>query len=263
MLTPTKQKVLKFINTYTEKKGFSPTLEEMRKGLRLSSISTIHQHVRELESSGHLLKKSKLHRSIEISKNERMIKIPLFGTISAGQPIEAIQDREIIAVPKSKLPDSSETYALRVVGNSMIDENINDGDIILVKHQETAENGQKVVALIDNNEVTLKKFYKEKGQIRLQPANKTMAPLIFKNSKDISIQGIVIDVIREENKPVEVATSMLEEKEKELPLNQIICGDAIEVMRSMPHDSIDLVVTSPPYDGLRDYKGYSFNFEGM
>ena len=103
----------------------------------------------------------------------------------------------MIAVPKSKIPSSSEAYALRVLGSSMIDENINDGDIILVKQQTTADNGQKVVALIDNHEATLKKFYKERGHIRLQPANKSMEPLIFRNGRDVSIQGIVLDVIRD------------------------------------------------------------------
>ena len=126
-----------------------------------------------------------------------MVRIPLLGTIAAGEPIEAIQDRETIAIPKSKIPPSSEVYALRVVGNSMIDENINDGDVVLVRQQKTAENGQKVVALIDNHEATLKKFYREKGHIRLQPANKNMEAIILRSGRDISIQGIVLDVIKE------------------------------------------------------------------
>src|SRR3989338_3735793 len=128
-----------------------------------------------------------------------MVKIPLLGTIAAGQPIEAIENKETIAVPKSLISSSAEVYALRVIGESMIDENINDGDVVLVRQQETAENGQKVVALIDNHEATLKKFYKERVHIRLQPANKSMEPLIFRNGRDVSIQGIVLDVIREEN----------------------------------------------------------------
>ena len=147
----------------------------------------------------------------------------------------------------------------------MIDENINDGDIILVKQQTTANNGQKVVALIDNHEATLKKFYKEGRHIRLQPANKTMEPLIFRNGRDISIQGIVLDVIRGE---IPVATPFLEVKTevkryKKTPLNTVICGDAVEVMQAMPPDCVDLVITSPPYDELRNYNGYRFNFEGI
>ena len=265
MITKRQKQVLDFITDYRERKGYAPSLDEIRKRLKLSSVSTAHFHVEKLRDLGYLAKEGNKPRAIDVVGHETMVKVPLLGTIAAGQPIEAIQDKEMIAVPKSKIPRSSEIYALRVVGSSMVDENINDGDVVLVRQQETAENGQKVVALIDNHEATLKKFYKERGHIRLQPANKSMEPLIFRNGRDISIQGIVLDVIREENP---VAISFPETKTeikpfKKLPLNEIICGDAVEVMRAMPSDSVDLVVTSPPYDELRNYKGYSFNFEGM
>ena len=198
MLTKRQKQALDFITDYQERKGYAPTLHEIRKKLKLSSVSTAHFHVSKLRDSGYLSKEDNKARSISISSKEPLVKIPLLGTIAAGQPIEAIQDKEMIAVPKSKIPSSSEVYALRVTGSSMIDENINDGDVVLVRQQETAENGQRVVALIDNHEATLKKFYKERGYIRLQPANKKMKPLIFRNGRDISIQGIVLDVIREE-----------------------------------------------------------------
>ena len=182
------------------------------------------------------------------------------GTISAGQPIEAIQEKELIAVPKNKLPNSGDVYALRVSGNSMIDENINDGDIVLVRQQETAENGEKVVALIDNHNVTLKKYYHEKGYIRLQPANKNMEPIIIRSGKDISIQGVVLDVIREEGSSViQLPEYKDQEKHKELPINKIICGDVVEVMKKFPPNSVDIVITSPPYDAVRDYKGFSLD----
>jgi len=265
MLTKRQKQVLDFIRTFKLKKGFSPSLEEIERYLHLSSVSTAHYHVKSLEDQGYLKKTENSPRSIEVFEDELMVQIPILGRISAGQPIDAIQDKEIIAVPKSKIPSSSEVYALRVVGNSMIDENINDGDVILVRQQETAENGQKVVALIDNHEATLKKFYKELGHIRLQPANKNMEPLIFRNGRDVLIQGIVLDVIREETPSTfvfpEAKTGI--RQYKSLPLNEIICGDAVDVMKSMPPDSIDLVVTSPPYDELRDYKSYLFNFEGI
>ena len=198
MVTKRQKQVLDFITDYRGRKGYAPSLDEIRKKLKLSSVSTAHFHVVKLRDLGYLSKEENKPRSIEALGRETMVKIPLLGTIAAGQPIEAIQVKETIAIPKSKIPSSSEVYALRVVGSSMIDENINDGDIVLVKQQETAENGQKVVALIDNHEATLKKFYKERGQIRLQPANKNMEPLIFRNGRDVSIQGIVLDVIREE-----------------------------------------------------------------
>jgi SOS regulatory protein LexA len=265
MLTPTKQKVLKFINSYNDKKGFSPTLEEIRKGLKLNSIATIHQHVQELEDSGHLTKKSKIHRSIEVSRNQEMVKISLLGTIAAGEPIEAIQERETIAVPKSRVSNIKETYALRVQGDSMIDEGVEDGDTILVRKQNTAENGDKVVALLNGHEATLKTFYKEGDLIRLEPANKNYDPIIIRNTQDFQIQGVLFDVIRE-NTTVDISFPKIDNTNKhykKLPLNEIICGDSVEVMKNMTSDSVDLVVTSPPYDDLRDYKGYSFNFEGM
>ena len=187
-----------------------------------------------------------------------LVKIPLLGTIAAGQPIEAIQIKEMIAVPKSKIPASSEVYALRVVGSSMVDENINDGDIVLVKQQETAKNGQKVVALIDNHEATLKKFYKERGQIRLQPANKNMEPLIFRDGRDVFIQGIVLDVIREEGAAtIQLPEYKKTEKYRELPLNKILCGDAVEVLKKIPSNSVHLAITSPPYNVGKNYDNHN------
>ncbi len=269
MLTPTKQKVLKFINSYSEKKGYSPTLEEIRKGLKLSSISTIHQHVKELESSGHLQKKSHLHRSIEIPKHEGMVKIPLFGVISAGEPIEAVQEKEIIAVPKSKVARAGEIYALRVQGDSMIDEGVNDGDTILVKKQNTAENGQKVVALLNGNEATLKTFYKEKGHIRLQPANKNYQPIIIESKQDISIQGILFNIIKREEQE-EISSSILSPKKSAAErgkikdyLNKVYNGDIMHVLKDLPDNSMDMIFGDPDYNvGIRyGDNNYKRNFD--
>lgn len=253
MLTKRQKQILDFVTGYTKERGLSPSLKDIKRRFRLSAISTVHQHIKTLETKGYLEKQKNQPRSIEIPKSERLVKIPLLGTIAAGSPIEAIQDKETIAVPKSQIPNSSNVYALRVIGNSMIDENINDGDIVLVKHQATAENGQKVVALIDNHEATLKKFYKERGYIRLQPANKTMEPLIFRNGRDVAIQGIVLDVIREEKEP-SVLFPEYEQTDKytKLPLNQIICGDAVTELQKLPNESADLIVTDPPYGISRE-----------
>ena len=163
MITKRQKQVLDFITDYQGRKKYAPSLEDICKKFKFASVSTAHFHVSKLRDLGLLSKEENKPRSIEAFGRETMVKIPLLGTIAAGQPIEAIQNKEMIAVPKSKIPSSSEVYALRVVGSSMIDENINDGDIVLVRQQETAENGQKVVALIDNHEATLKKFYKERG----------------------------------------------------------------------------------------------------
>jgi len=261
MLTKKQKRILDYIKRYIKKNDLSPTLEEIKKHFKLSSISGVHQHVEALKNKGYLQKEENQPRAINVYSQETLINIPLLGIIAAGQPIEAVAQKETIAVPQHRLPSSGEIYALRVTGNSMIDENINDGDIILVKHQDTAENGQKVVALIDNHEATLKKYYQERGYIRLQPANKTIEPIIIKNNKDLTIQGIVIDVIKNEEELQ--ATELSPQKEikrfSALPLNKIICGDAVAELKKFPDNSIDLVVTSPPYDGIRKYNGFSFD----
>ncbi len=187
--------ILEFITKFQKKKRYSPSLAEMAKHFR-TSIPTVHEHIAYLREKNLLSAEKGRRRSLDVIEHEVMVKIPLLGTIAAGQPIEAIQERETIAIPKSKIPRSSEVYALRVVGNSMIDENINDGDVVLVRKQATAENGQKVVALIDNHEATLKRFYKERGHIRLQPANKSMEPIILDKDVPLVIQGIVLHIIK-------------------------------------------------------------------
>jgi repressor LexA len=200
-ITKRQKETLDFIGTYKAKKGYAPSLEEIKEHLGLSSVSTAHHHVKALMDSGYLSKEENQPRAINIYQSEPMVQVPLLGMIAAGQPIEAIEEKEIIAVPRGRLPRSIENiYALRVVGNSMIDENISDGDIVLVRHQATAEDGEKVVALIDNNEATLKTFFQEKGQIRLQPANKKMEPIIVRSGNTgFAIQGVVLGVIKNAN----------------------------------------------------------------
>lgn len=260
MVTKRQKQVLDFIIGHHKRKEYAPSLDEIRKKLKLSSVSTAHFHVSKLRDLGYLTKEENKPRTIDVVGREAMVRIPLLGTIAAGQPIEAIRDKEMVAVSKSKIPASSEVYALRVVGTSMVDENINDGDVVLVRQQETAENGQRVVALIDNHEATLKKFYKEGKHIRLQPANKTMKPLIFRSGHGVSIQGIVLDVIRQE---IRTPMRFLGYKEThtydELPINKIICGDVVDILKRFPPNSIDIVITSPPYDAVRDYKGFSLD----
>lgn len=254
MLTKRQKQVLDFINNYIAKRDYAPSLEEIKKHLRLSSVSTAHYHVQALQDMGYLQKETNHPRAINVIGHETMFKIPLLGTIAAGRPIEAIQEKETIAMPTSKLPQSANVYALRVVGNSMIEENINDGDIVLVQHQKTAENGQKVVALIDNHSVTLKKFYRERGRIRLQPANKDMEPMIFQNSHDIAIQGVVLDVIKAipDNSSL-ISTNEITEKstptEQNITkfINMVIEGDCLEVMKKFPSKSIDMILCDLPY----------------
>jgi len=255
MLTKRQKQVFDFITSYRKKRGYSPSLEEIQKHFKLASVSTAHFHVKKLQELGLLEKQYNKPRSIDIYENEMMVNIPLLGLIAAGQPIEAIQNKETIAVPQNKLPRSGEFYALRIIGNSMVDENINDGDIILVRQQNVAENGQKVVALIDNYEATLKKFYKERGYIRLQPANKTIEPIIIKKDKELTIQGIVIDVIKneEELQAEKILTAKEIKRDTKLPLNKIILGDAVKELRKLPSDSCDVIIIDPPYNIGKDF----------
>lgn len=260
MLTPKQKQIFEYIKKYIKKKGYSPTQKEIGKHFGLVK-STIHQHIEALKEKGYLNNQA---RAIEIIKNKKpsiLINIPLLGTIAAGEPIEALEDKEIIKVPKSQLSRSGEHYALRVSGNSMIDEGIYDGDKVIIRKQPTVENGEVAVALINGNEVTLKKIYKEKNRFRLQPANPSLKPIF---TKELIIQGKVVSIIRsfEELKKIAEAPQKIEKYSK-LPTNRIICGDAVNIMEKMPDYSIDLTVTSPPYDKLRNYNGYRFNFEGI
>lgn len=271
MLTIRQKQIFEYIKKYIQKKNYAPSLEDTRKHFRLASRSTVHYHIAALEKKGYLNKFGSRARALEVTKKRGssiLVNIPLLGTIAAGQPIEAIENKEIIAVPKDKLPRSGEVYALRVTGNSMIDENINDGDVILVRHQETAENGQKVVALIDNQEATLKKYYREGRRIRLQPANKNMEPIILRSGRDISIQGIVLDIVRgigtilPENalsdKPIRRA-----EAKSSAPYfkmnNLLIYKDDILKIGSIPNNSVDLIITSPPYNVDIHYNSHADN----
>ncbi len=254
MLTKRQKQVLDFVENYSHKKGYAPSFEEIRRRLKLSSVSTIHFHISKLKAGGYLGKIDNKARAISIPQKELLVKIPLLGTIAAGEPIEAIRQHEFISIPKNKLPKSGQVYALRVAGNSMIDENIRDGDVVLVKQQEVAENGQRVVALIDNYEATLKKFYKERTQIRLQPANSAYEPIIIRKDRDIKIQGIVIDVIQnEEELQAEKIDTSTTKRTKSLPLNKIILGDAVAELKKLPDESCDVVVIDPPYNIGKDF----------
>lgn len=251
MLTKRQRQTLEFIKSHIKKNDFAPSLEEIKIHLKLSSVSTAHHHVKALEDLGFLQKEDNQPRAIDICENEPMIQIPLLGRIAAGMPIEAMEQRESIAVSKTRLPKNGDFYALKVAGNSMIDENINDGDVVIIKNQSTAENGQKAVALIDNSEVTLKKVFQENGRIRLQPANQNMLP-IFLGADRLAIQGIVIDIIKSpENRfvPNQFKKNIHDtEKEYKLNKNIIINQDCIEGLTHIAPNSIDACITDPPYN---------------
>ena len=251
MLTKKQKKFLDYIQDYTQKKGISPSHDEIRKHLKLSSVSTVSHYMKILQEKGYIKRDKNTARSTEIKKRDRLVSIPFKGYIAAGQPMEAVEEFETIAVPSS-LMSTGNLFALGVKGDSMIDEGIFDGDTVIIRKQSSVEDGETAVALINNNEVTLKKIYKEKNRIRLEPANPRLKPLYV---KEIIIQGKVISTFRN-----------IEEQEKKdgkVRLNNIYRSDCIEFMKSMEENSVDLTVTSPPYDELRNYKGYSFDFENI
>ena len=196
-LTKRQKQILEFIKAYIKKFGMSPTIQEIKRKFKLSAQSTIHQHINELAKKGFIEKNGSGARGIEIKNTKNIsnfVEIPLAGTIAAGQPIEAIEMQgETVAVAQHEIKPNENYYALRVQGDSMIEEGIFDGDIVIIKKQASAENGQTVVAIIDDNEATLKKIYQEKNRFRLQPANQTMLPFY---RKEVEIRGVVVKIIR-------------------------------------------------------------------
>lgn len=187
---------MNFIKDFIEEKGVSPTLEEIARYFNVSKI-TIYEHVNALEKKGALRKSKNKARSIElISREEREAesrsKVPILGSIAAGQPIEAVEVPESFDISEM-FPDDRQCYLLRVRGDSMIEDQIRDGDMVLVERRIEPRNGEIVVAILDGNEATLKRFFHEGKQIRLQPANSSMNPIY---TDDVEIRGVVIGVLR-------------------------------------------------------------------
>lgn len=217
-ITKKQKNVLDFIQSYKSENGISPTIKEISKKLKLKAVSTVHEHIKSLEEKGYLSKSENSARSIKPKEEEKsIIKIPILGSIRAGQPHDAVEEIEdYISVINSKIKSSNGHYALRVVGDSMIDEGIFDGDIVVIKKQSTAENGQTVVAIIDDNEATLKKIYREKDKFRLQPRNPKMKPLF---RTDVEIRGVVIQIINNiNNEPEKTTQKKTEQKFRTIDL---------------------------------------------
>jgi len=198
-MTKRQKQILDYIKSSAKKNGFAPSLKEIKKHFGLSSESTIHQHIQTLSNKGLIKKIKNQPRGLEINKDCGFVQIPLIGVIAAGQPIETVEiPEDTIALPRNEISSSFKHYALRVKGDSMINEGIFDGDIVVIRKQSTADDGQTVVAIIDDNEATLKKIYKEKNRIRLQPANQTLLPFY---RKEVEVRGVVVKIIRNlENK---------------------------------------------------------------
>ena len=198
VLTPRQKQVYDFVRRFIEVKQYAPTIAEIREQFGLNSPATVHQLLSALEREGLIRRIPHASRGIEIvtqEGQEQAPEIPMLGVVAAGQPIEAILSNEVITVPPDML-GRGRTFALRVRGDSMIDENIIEGDIIVVESRQTAANGQVVVALVDGADATVKRFYQEGNSIRLQPANPAYAPIIVSPADRVSIQGLVRGLIR-------------------------------------------------------------------
>ncbi len=200
-LTGKQQVILDILKKLIAKNGYPPTVREIGKEANLSSPATIHFHLRQLEEKGYIKKDDNKNRTLEIlvpneylEKDEKIVDVPLLGKVTAGSPIEAIEvPDELFSLPANLITNHDEVFTLKVSGESMINVGIYDGDILIVERKNTARNGETVVAMNDNNEVTVKTFYKEDGYIRLQPENDTMDPIIL---KDCTILGKAIGLYR-------------------------------------------------------------------
>ncbi len=200
-LTKRQQDILDFIKSFMVKHGFPPTIREIGESLGISSPATIHAHLKNLEARGVIRRNDTKNRAIELlvkneyePQNELIIDVPLLGKITAGNPIEAIErPNDFFSLPAYLIPNNKEVFTLLVSGTSMINAGILDGDIVIVERKNTARNGEIVVAMTDENEVTLKTFYKEKDYFRLQPENDTLDPIILDN---VTILGKAIGLYR-------------------------------------------------------------------
>lgn len=200
-LTNKQEIILINIKKFMAEKGYAPTIRELCKICNLNSTATMFVHLKNLTKKGYINQTESKFRTIELNvpneyaiKDEEVVSVPLLGKVAAGNPIEAIENpNEYFSLPKEFVPKNHEVFTLEVNGESMINVGIFDGDIVIVKKQSNANNGEIVVAMTDENEVTLKRFYKENGHIRLQPENDFLEPIILNN---VTILGKAIGLYR-------------------------------------------------------------------
>ena len=198
-VTKRQREILDYLTTYIEEHQYAPSFEEIALHFSFNSLATVHEHLTNLEQKGFIRRSHNESRSIELVPEPGLAtatELPLLGRVAAGIPIEAVSTPETIAVPDDLIPRRGSNYVLQVEGESMIDEHIDDGDLVVVNNRNTAENGEMVIALIDGTSATVKRFYREAdGWIRLQPANENVAP-IRAHEDDVLVQGVVVGVIR-------------------------------------------------------------------
>ncbi|MBW2393669.1 MAG: transcriptional repressor LexA [Deltaproteobacteria bacterium] len=196
-LTRRQREIYDFIRQFVDEKGYSPSLEEIGSAFGLSSVATVHKHVQHLVEKGFLKKAWNRSRSVEPMDEERtgLVELPLLGTVAAGAPIEVFEVDERVAVPQEMVRRRSESFVLQVRGDSMIDEHIQDGDLVVIESRQEARNGETVVALVRGSEATLKKFYKKGPKVILEPANQTLRPIEVP-AEEVQIRGVVRGLLR-------------------------------------------------------------------
>jgi repressor LexA len=198
-LTKRQSEILKYLQEHIRDRGYAPSFEEIAEHFSFQSLATVHEHLTNLERKGYIHRTHNESRAIEVLPPKGQAgatEIPILGKVAAGTPIESIMNGETISVPDALLSRRGPNYALKVQGESMIDDHIMDGDFVVVHGKQAAENGEMVIALVNGAEATVKRFYREAGGwVRLQPANPAMQPMRFQE-RDVLIQGVVVGVIR-------------------------------------------------------------------
>ncbi len=201
MLTKRQKEILSFVEGFVAREGYSPSLAEIGEYFGLSSPATVHQHLKALEQKGYIARGWNKKRQVTLlgdapnAAAEPAIELPLLGSIAAGQPIEAVLDQETVSVPQTMIRATKRHYALRVTGDSMIGDHILDGDIVVIEAAQSANNGDTIVALVEGQSATLKRYYREGAAIRLQPANPSMDP-IYVEEANLAVQGKVVALLR-------------------------------------------------------------------
>jgi repressor LexA len=196
-LTKRQKEILDFITEFIDREGYSPSMEEIAERFQIASLNAIFKHLEALAARGFLRRDPNRARAIELShsKQSGSHSLPLYGYVAAGRPIEAVASPESLTVPEDFLSGRGPHFVLRVQGESMIEEHIADGDYVVVESRVDAQNGEMVVALVDGDSATLKRFFHEGDRIRLQPANQNLAPIILEPGR-VKVQGIVVGVMR-------------------------------------------------------------------
>jgi repressor LexA len=196
-LTRRQREVLDVIREFIDANGYSPSLEEIGGSLGLSSVATVHKHVTHLVEKGLVRRVWNQNRSIDLVREStgKALDLPLVGTIAAGAPLEAVPTTETLTVPADMVSGRGRTFVLKIQGESMIGEQIREGDYVIIEERQLARDGETVVALVDGSDATLKRFYREGATVRLQPSHPTMAPIVLAADR-VQVQGVVVGLIR-------------------------------------------------------------------